>query len=362
MNSGEFWILEQLSDDALSEQLMRLLASGARTEARIVAHVAEVEDRRLHLRCGCSSLFEYCVQRLGLSESEAFHRLTAARLARRFPLIFQLIEERKIHLTGVCLLRDYLNDENHAELLAEACGKTKLQVLELLARRNPRPDVASTLRKLPERVGAPPAPSKALASLPEAVSTLPNPMPAPVAQERKHTARLEPTAPERYRLQLNVTAALREKLDLARALLSHAVPDGDLAVVVERALDELLGQLRKKRFAETSRPRVRTTQQRRKGNASHSAKRREHITHATRREIAERDGLRCSYQSEDGHRCNAMAFLQIHHDEPWAHGGESGSENLKMVCAAHNRLLAERDFGRERVATILREKRRAKTV
>jgi hypothetical protein len=44
------------------------------------------------------------VRQLGLSESEAFHRLTAARIARRFPVVFSLIECRKIHLTAVCLL------------------------------------------------------------------------------------------------------------------------------------------------------------------------------------------------------------------------------------------------------------------
>ena len=119
------------------------------TRPRILAHLAAVEERRLHLEAGCPSLFDYCCKRLGLSENEAFHRITATRLARRFPAIFGLIERRAIHLTAVCLLRDYLTPDNHQELLAEAAGKTKLQVLELLARRFPRPDVASTIRKLP---------------------------------------------------------------------------------------------------------------------------------------------------------------------------------------------------------------------
>ena len=64
----------------------------------------------------------------------------------RFPIVFSLIEDRQIHLTAVCLLRDYLTQENHRELLAEASNKTKLQVQELLARRFPRPDVASYIR------------------------------------------------------------------------------------------------------------------------------------------------------------------------------------------------------------------------
>jgi len=137
METGVFWDLEHVSDTQLRSGLSSLLASDYRTEARIIAHIAEVEERKLHVKDGSPSLFDYCVRRLGLSESEAFHRLTAARIARRFPIVFSLIEQRQIHLTAVCLLRDYLTPENHRELLAEASNKTKLQVQELLARRFP---------------------------------------------------------------------------------------------------------------------------------------------------------------------------------------------------------------------------------
>jgi hypothetical protein len=149
VETGVFLDLGSVSDAQLRSGLTSLLANGYRTEARIIAHIAEVEERKLHAKDGSPSLFEYCVRQLGLSESEAFHRLTAARIARRFPIVFSLIERRQIHLTAVCLLRDYLTPENHLELLAEASNKTKLQVQELLARRFPRPDVASYVRKLP---------------------------------------------------------------------------------------------------------------------------------------------------------------------------------------------------------------------
>ena len=97
-----------VSDGELQQELHELLTSGARTEAWIVAHLAEVDARKLHLAMGASSLFDYCLSRLKLSNNEAFHRITAARLARRFPIIFELLERRDVHLTAVCLLRDHL--------------------------------------------------------------------------------------------------------------------------------------------------------------------------------------------------------------------------------------------------------------
>jgi len=164
-------------------------------------------------------------------------------------------------------------------------------------------------------------------------------------------------------LQLNVSASLREKLDLARALLSHAVPSGDYAELVERALDVLLEKTRKQRFAQTKLAR------RTSGAISSARKsalvlrgkstRREHIPNAPRREIIERDGFRCTFISEDGCRCSATSFLQIHHEYPWARGGESTVGNLRLLCSAHNRLLAERDFGRDVVAA-RREARQAR--
>ena len=54
-------------------------------------------------------------------------------------------------LTAICLLREHLTRENHAELLAEAAYKTKRQIQELIARRFPTPDAESRIRKLPER-------------------------------------------------------------------------------------------------------------------------------------------------------------------------------------------------------------------
>lgn len=82
MESGGFWHLGGVSDTQLRNGLSELLAAGYRTEARIIAHLAEVERRKLHLSEGSESLFAYCTRVLHLCNSEAFHRITAARIAR----------------------------------------------------------------------------------------------------------------------------------------------------------------------------------------------------------------------------------------------------------------------------------------
>jgi hypothetical protein len=211
-------------------------------------HLVEVEDRRLHLKAACSSLFEFCLRRLHMSEGAAFRRINAARLVRRFPSLLGHIESGAVHLSTLVLLRDHFAESNVDEVVAATSGKTKREVEELLARRAPRRDVPSKIRKLPgtlgERAGAA-SPGALFGAAAAATSSA-----APGVR-----ARIEPLSECRYRVQLTVSAEVREKLERAKDLMRHRNPSGDLSVVVERALDALVAKLEKERLAKTSRPR-----------------------------------------------------------------------------------------------------------
>lgn len=115
-NTGE------LSDEELLAGVQTSLGEERRWVARVVAHLAEIERRRLHLESACSSLFDFCRRRLGMSEGEAFRRVTAARLAQRFPSVVDWLDRGGVHLSALVLLRDHLTDENHDELLGAAAG------------------------------------------------------------------------------------------------------------------------------------------------------------------------------------------------------------------------------------------------
>ncbi len=54
MESRGFWLLGEVSDARLRSGLAELLTAGYRTEARIIAHLAEAEQRKLHLRTAAS--------------------------------------------------------------------------------------------------------------------------------------------------------------------------------------------------------------------------------------------------------------------------------------------------------------------
>lgn len=77
--------IRQLSDDELVARVKSLAARERRATALLVAHLAELDARDVHLRAGYSSPFAYCRNALALSEHEAYNRIEVARAARVVP-------------------------------------------------------------------------------------------------------------------------------------------------------------------------------------------------------------------------------------------------------------------------------------
>ncbi|HWA72816.1 MAG TPA: hypothetical protein VG937_10795 [Polyangiaceae bacterium] len=357
----DFLRVSELSDAQVLERFVTLVQRGRRVTAALVAHLAEVDERRLHLQAGYGSLFSYCVEAHRMSEDEACRRIDVARLARKYPSLLERLASGQLSLTAAAELKPHLRSENALELLDLASEKSVRQVREALAARFPQPDAVSLIRKLPESrsaaralrgVPSVPAASVNAQSAAQPAARPPSPggpavsiaLPVP-ARER---ARIEPTAHERYRVQFAAGAVLKRKLERAADLMSHRNPQRDLARVVEAALDLLLDQLSKS-HGSSARAASPTTQTGR------------HLNRATKRAVIQRDGERCSYTSDSGRRCEARAFLEYDHRQPSAKGGNSQVENVRLLCRAHNRLAAEREYGRDKIESEI-GKRRARSV
>jgi hypothetical protein len=349
MNTNSLASLAQLSNDDLLAQTKRLVQCEREATTQLIAHLAEIETRRLHRREGCSSLFAYCTERLHLSESAAYRRILAARLARRFPIVLEMLAQGSVTLTTVRLLAAHLTPENHRDLLDAARHRSRLQVEELVARLHPRPPVPDAIRKLPRRSGAvawpPPPGSPVRVSGPAATEPGGGPpaesqrpeLVLPVAGPSDSARRplVTPLAPETYKIQFTIGAPTLAKLRRVQNLMRHRIPNGDLAQVFDAALTQLLGQLEKQKFGRAGRPRP--------GGRPSGTR---HISAALRREVHARDGERCTFVSPDGHRCSAEGFLEFEHREPHGVGGPTTAPNLTVLCRAHNQYRAEQYYGR----------------
>jgi hypothetical protein len=328
--------LSHLSDGALLRDLAALVAQDRATTAALLAHLAEVDARKLYLPAAYPSMYAYAVGELGLCEQAAYKRILAARAARQFPALFPAVADGRLHLSAVVLLAPYLSPENADELLAAAAHQSKAGIEQLLAERFPRPDVPARIQAL--------SPSLTLDAgqlSPGIVEGL-----SPASEDQHAPGRVESPvsrpkvtalAPQRFALQLTIGQSTYEKLQYAQALLSHQLAPGDLAAVVDRALDALLGQLERRKFAATTQPRPRRA----------SAGKR-HIPAEVRRAVWARDGGQCTFMSETGQRCPARSRLEFDHSEPVARGGQATVANLHLRCrlcrARHNRHYAASGF------------------
>jgi len=142
------YALSHLKDAVLLRDLDALVSRERGALAAVIAHLAEVDARRLYLPAGYPSMYEYCLRKLGWSEQAALKRVRAARAARRFPAIFDALAEGRLHLTAVVLLAPHLTADNAEDLLAAAAHRTRSEIEELLARWFPRPNVPTRLEPI----------------------------------------------------------------------------------------------------------------------------------------------------------------------------------------------------------------------
>jgi hypothetical protein len=141
--------LTSLSDQELMKRLHALADTSRRVEADLVAHIGEVDARRLWAHAAVSSMFRYCTDRLHLSEDAAYRRIEVARAARKHPVLLDMLRDGRQHLTGLSLLVRHLTPENRDHLLARATHRTRREIERLIAEIAPQPDVPERIRKLP---------------------------------------------------------------------------------------------------------------------------------------------------------------------------------------------------------------------
>jgi hypothetical protein len=368
--------LRKVPDDDLVARLKSLTARERRATALLVAHLAELDTRDVYLRAGYSSLFTYCRDFLAFSDDEAYNRVVAARAARRFPVVVDLLATGELNVTTIRLLGPHLTPENHLAVLGSARGKRKAQVEEIVAKLAPRPDVRPSLRRLPHSKPDDFAPgtsepsARDITPLPggasrSAVPPLSMPqrpggaethVPSAPMQRAGCSTAVMPLSPERYSYRLTIGAATLEKLRLAWDMLRHALPSGDDEALLDRALTALLVDLARKKFAAgpgagPSVPPMRSSRLTSSRGAESGAPDfrgglSRSIPAAVKRAVWVRDLGRCTFVGTDGRRCGERGFVEFHHVRPYANGGEATVENIQLRCGPHNRHEARRYFAR----------------
>ncbi len=335
--------------ERISSQRDPVIATEARQHSRqesgatagLLACLAVFDERKSFADLGFSSMLEYCQRDLALSEDVAKKYLRTARIARERPVLFDMLADRRLSVSAVLTLGPWLESGTNDDLIAAAVGRSREEIEWLIASRCPQPEMLSlegeacaattsdpSLQVTLEGAPGPACPSIAMKSPSSSV-------PLPPA------ATLQPLSADHVALTVTMTRATREKIRRAQELLGHTVAPEAIADVLDRALDQLIVALEKRKHGLHRKPRgVRA-------RISHRAR---HISADVRAEVYKRDDGVCTFVSEDGQRCGCRHALEYDHIVAVADGGPSTVENLQLLCPAHNQLGAERRFGKEVIA------------
>ncbi|HEX6323887.1 MAG TPA: hypothetical protein VFZ36_09190 [Vicinamibacterales bacterium] len=338
---------DRFTDSRLIEAMPRLIAAECGATAIVVAALAEFDARRLWLPLGYSSLFNYCVQHLRLTEDAACSRIEAARAGRKFPRVLEYLQSGELSLTAARMLAPHLTPTNHGPVLEQARHKTKREIELLVAKINPQPPVPSVVRKLPDpNPASRPNDAREGCARVEAEPrvSLSAPVAAPVSAPTPPPSRrpvVVPLSEAQYKLQVTISAAARERLQQIQGLMRHRLPNGDPAAIVEHALEVLHAALLKQKAAHVAKPRT--------GKLATDAKGR-YIPASVKREVWRRDQGRCAFVADDGRTCGSADGVEFHHVQPYATGGDATAKNIEMRCRAHNGFEWERHLDQETLA------------
>ncbi|MGC3999667.1 MAG: HNH endonuclease [Anaeromyxobacter sp.] len=383
--------LDVLDNSSLIARLHALASDERGIKVGLLLVLAEVERRKLYLEQGYPSLWAYCREVLHLSEDGAYRRITAMRLLSRFPSLEAPLREGRLSLSTLGMLRDVLTEENLEELVGGAAFKSKAEVERLVVTLKPREAPKNGVRRLPS---TPPAasqprpvdptgatalvtaPVEAAPSQPQepAVSSEPAfalsaPTPVPSRPE------LHPVNAEQWSMRVTLDEAAHADLETLRELLSHKVPDGNLADVLKEALRCAVEKHAKRKGAvelnkaeapaaaapEDSKPAtlsapvpvtVPSTDPLPLFATAYRFDPRT-VTAVVRREVWARDGGCCTYVSPDGRRCCSRWQLELDHIDPEAMGGLPTAANLRLRCRGHNLWAAVQTYGREKMAAFV---------
>src|SRR6266542_2453702 len=233
--------------------------------AEFLVALAEFDRRRLWLDLGYTSLFYLLHRELGLAKGPAFYRKIAAELIQRYPEIVEPLRDGRLCLTSVVELSKVITPENRSDVLPRFFELSKREAKAVSAallpdHAPPRREVVTAVRAaaaLPaapfplsvsnggqaspaEAVGARDAP-RAASVLPEeparANASVPDVSSPPPSRVRRAQVEVEPLSAELRRLHVTVSRRLLEKLDAARAALSHSHPGAGAEEIIEAGLD-----------------------------------------------------------------------------------------------------------------------------
>jgi hypothetical protein len=325
--------LRNLSDKELINQLKQLVEKEQSLTLGILLQLVEVKERGLYLEKAFSSLTEYCIHELGYGESLAWRRVRASSVIQEFPEVYDLMKQGRLSFSAVLQIARVIDASNKNSLLPRVVGKSKSQIDKILAEYHlpvAIPDMAKARivkKQAPaqssERTGGPGLGENSLHSEGKYDPTVKN-----------STPEIEVVLAKMFEIRFAADEELMELIKWLKSHLSHKYANGASFLEIFKYAMKYVREREDLSKRKTSK---------RKSDAKSDSR---YIPKNVKQRVWNRDSGKCTFVGSNGKRCNSDYNLQFdHHPVPYARGGPSTVDNLRLLCAKHNKFTAELTYG-----------------
>ena len=326
--------MKHLSDQALLLKMDNLVQQERELLTAVLAHLCEIQRRRLFCDLGFASLFDYAVKKLGYSHDQAHRRISAMRLVKQFPELEEKLVSGAMSLTNVSLAQNFFKRE------APMTIEKKREFLGTLENKSSR----------------------------EAEKIILSASPKPITPDR-----ITPVSADSVEIKFTAPARLQEKLTQLKNRLAHSHPSISLADLVEKLADLGLKEWDPGRPPKRQRkqlvksqpdsppnqfkpqpfgapPNMENSPPNPAANAAENPVAPNNpaapaatdpdraIPQALKREAWARDQAKCC-------NCGSQHSLELDHIHPIALGGPSTPDNLRLLCKNCNQRAAIHKLG-----------------
>ena len=319
--------LKKLTDTELLSRTKSLAQNERDTMVDLLIHLVEVDNRSLYLSQGYSSMFDYLIRCLKFSSSAAGVRVKAIRALALKPEVRDLLRSGELTLSTLSEASEIIKTEPKALDRFKGVSKKEAKAIASEYKPAPKKKIKDSIKPL----GRKKVVEEELPLLSNLVST------APSSGSSGNIG----LAPACSQIKFQASAEFTKKLEQVQSLLSGKFPRG---ASLEDVFSECMEAYLEKRCP------IRREKRRAKRNAKSAPKakankRSRYVPAGIHDQIFIRDEHRCSYVSDDGVRCECKHNLHVDHRKPFAIGGRSEFDNLRLLCGPHNRMEAKRVFG-----------------
>ena len=333
----------------LSARLADLLRNERSAMAEFLVALADFDRKRLWVDLDHASLFSFLTRDLGLSAGAAYYRKTAAELLQKFPEVIEPLRDGRLCFTSIVELAKNLTPENRNEVLPRFSHVSKREAKAITAELQPA-EVVPRREVISRVLVAAPAPmtetALALAAAfhpGETVRANSEPTPQEGAPRRDPPRMaVDPLTAEESRLHLTVSRRFLDKVEEARAALSHSHPGASIAEIFQVGLDLIIERHGKRRgLVKNPRKKQAPRQQSVPVSPTPAAAkaRARYVTAEVQRAIWERDQGKCQFPAHDGGICGSTCRVELDHaSEPFAKGGRIlKPDDGRLLCKTFTR-------------------------